>query len=175
MMSDLFDQKGFLGWVISLIILGILTISGITIFLNLPGSLPGDLIYSIKEVSEKLHLAVYDLDYVGKAEVYRELSDNRMDEVRKLIAKREKEDKVIKSLESLVLMQKRAIENIERARSHASNITPGLSKIENSLRKQQSILKELLFEVSSNVYVVIDKTLQSTGDNLESVNSIRGR
>lgn len=157
-----------IGW----IVLIILILSGIVVAFSLSNSLPGELIYPIKEISENIHLAVYELSYEGRAKIFTDLSNNRLDELKKLVDQRKRTDKISTTLERLVLMQNKAIENINQAHNRGTNITIQLSKLEASLKEQESVLQELQPEIPQQDEAVL-KAISSTQENLDKINTIR--
>lgn len=174
MMIGWSGQKGFLGLVIFFIVLAVLVVSGIVIAVNLPNSLPGELIYPLKGIYENIRLATNELSHENRAEVFIELSNNRLDEFKKLVDKKEYE-KISETLDNMVMMQKRALDSMERAQGHSTNIASVLLKLESSLQKQQSSLKELYYQLPPQIYDTIDKAIGAIQENLDRADIIRGR
>lgn len=169
------DQKGFIKLLIIWIVIITLILGGIIIFFNLPSSLPGELIYPLKEISENIQLAAYELSYEGRAKIFTKLSNNRLDEFKTLVTERKNTDKIIITLKRLVLMQNKAIENIEQAHNRGTNITVVLFKLETSLKEQENVLQRLQPDVLEQYYEELLKAISSTQENLEKINGIINR
>lgn len=172
MMVVKLNQKGSL--VIVFIILAAVIVSGIFVAINLPNSLPGDITYPIKGIYENLRLAANELSYEGRAEVFASLSNNRLEELEKLIARREY-SRIDQTLDRMILMQRKALDSIGQAQYRPTDLTAYFSKLEVSLNKQQSTLKKLYFEIPSEQYDTIDKAVESTQENLNRLEITKNR
>lgn len=159
------SQGGFLGFVMVFMIVAVLAISGIFIVINLPNSLPGDMTYPIKGIYENLQLAANELSFEGRAKVFIDLSNNRLGEFEKLVERREY-SRISETLEGMVLMQKKALDNIEQVQNRSSDISASLSKLTASFEKQQNTLRKLYFEIPPENYIVLDKAIEYTQYNL---------
>lgn len=170
-MISTINQKGFLGWIIVLVAI---VISAILIFVNLPSSIPGDWIYPIKGVFEDLRLFVNEFNYQDRAEIYTDLSNQRLDETQKLIDRKDY-GRIAQTLDNMVLMQKKALNNIGQAEFHNIDIATSLSEIALNFDNQQNTLRKLYFEVSPETYGVMDKAIESVQENLDRLETIKAR
>lgn len=164
-------QKGFIVWII---FIGVVVATSVVIYISAPNTLPGDLLYPIKEISENLRLAANELSFENRTTIFTQLSDRRLDEFKKLVSKREY-TKIAETLDRMILMQKKAIVNIEQQYTRGKNITALLSALEESLQKQQSTLKDLYVEILPQNYDNLNKAIESTEGNLNQVNMLKAR
>lgn len=174
MKFDKINQEGFLGFIIVFFFFITLISGGIFIVVKLPSSLPGDLIYPLKGIYENLKLATNELNDENRAQVFIDRSNNRLDEFEALVDKREYK-RITETLDQMVLMQKKALDNIERVQSRTTNVVGKVSYFESSLQKQLSILKKQYYEVPPEIYNIIDKAIGATQESLDRVYIIRGR
>lgn len=156
------------------IILTGLIVGGIFTYINLPSSIPGDLIYPLKKIYEKLQLAANELSYEKRAQVFTELSNNRLNEFEKLVKKKD-DSRVPEALDQIILMERKALDAIEREQSRGTNTTADLSKIEESFTKQLDTLKKLYFEVSPENYILMDRVTESIQENLNRLVMLKNR
>lgn len=167
------NQKGFLGWIIVVTVLIIIVITSIVIAVNLSGSIPGDLIYPVKEISENIRLGANELSFEGRASAHIDETNERAREIVTLIERKENEEKIVKALERLQLTQKKALENIGKARSKGTNMTIYIGKLEASFTRQQQVLQDLTYQVPSSLYDIVNKTMLETDNNLIKIGQIR--
>lgn len=166
------NQKGYIKWIVAVLVLfGALAY----IYTKSQESLPGDLIYPIKEVKEGLGLAMYELNYEGRAARHMEHSFERFDEAIKLIELKRDEKDIMLALENLSESQKMALNNLERARRYGTYIVPHLERFEEKLEEEQKILFDLLFQVQPSLYESVKKALQATETNLEAARYMKVR
>lgn len=166
------NQKGYIKWIISIVLLvGALAF----IYTKSQESLPGDLIYPVKEAKEGIGLAMNELNYEGRASRYMEQSFERFDEAMKLIELKRDEKDIKEALEKLSESQKRSLDNFERARGYGAYIVPQMEKFEEELTQQQEVLFELLFQVSPSLYDSIKSVLQKTEESIETVRYLKAR
>lgn len=166
-------QQGFIGWLILISVLIALATSAVVLFLNVPNSLPGDFIYPVKEIRENLRLGANELSFEGRANVYIDATNERTREIITLIERKENEEKITKALERLQLAQKKALENIEKARSKGTNMTIYIGKLEASLQRQQQSLQDLTYQVPPSLYDIVNKTILETDNNLIKIGQMR--
>lgn len=166
------SQKGLIGWVV-LGILALCLITGGFLVIFSHDSLPGDWVYPIKEITENLKLAVNELSFEGRADVYLDMSEERSSELNQLVKGRNKEKEIIETLDRLKEQQDRALNNLERARSKGVNVTNLLNKLEANLQKQQTIFPELSYQVVGSASEALQKALSNSGETLSKVENLK--
>lgn len=164
------NQKGFIWWIV---LLGVLVVAATVVYFNAPNSLPGDLIYPVKTIRENIRLGANELSFKGRADAYIDQTNERFREVVVLIEEKRSDDKITETLERLQIAQKKALENIEKARSKGTNMTIYIGELEESLKRQQPVLQDLRYQVPSSLYDVVNKVMLDTNNNLVEIEQIR--
>lgn len=112
-------------------------------------ALPGQMLYPLKEEIESVRLATTELSKVQRALIYIEFANERLDEVEKLVEKKENPDNIIPVLENLLMNEQLAVEVMKKE----------TAKIED---ERQVILK--FKELRERQEVIFDRILDSTPD-----------
>lgn len=166
------SQKGLIGWII-LTLLALTIISGGLLILNSYNSIPGDASYPIKEILENLKLSANELSFEGRANIYMEMVQERLDELAELIKRRGSEKEVLETLSKLQDQQLKALNNLERARSKNSNVTDLINKFEAILKKEQTVFSELSFQVVGEASEAFQKASTKTDETLARVEYLK--
>lgn len=166
------SQKGLIGWLI-LGSLALLIIFGGLLVLNSYSSLPGDPSYPIKQITEDLKLSANELSFAGRANVYLEMSEERLNELSELIKRRGGEKEIIETLSKLQDQQTKALNNLERALGKSSDVTELLNKFEAILQKEQEVFPELSYQVLGSAQEALQKASSYVSETLSRVEYLK--
>ncbi|MBI2020857.1 hypothetical protein HYS94_05620 [Candidatus Daviesbacteria bacterium] len=158
------NQKGFIRWIILVIML----IAGaVFIYFKAADSLPGEIIYPIKEIRENLSLTSFIADYYKGAVIYTDLTKERFEEVLKLIDKKSSDDKIKTALDKLILSQKKTLQYIETGKSKGYKLNSNLDEFEKILFEERESLSRLLYQVPESLYDSMRNTIQTISENID--------
>lgn len=169
------NQQGFIGWIFLIFLVGLL-LGSVFVVVNSFYSLPGDFTYPVKEIMENLRLSANELSFKGRASVYLDLSAERLNELQKMVAIRDKQSQIIPTLAKLQDQQKKAIINIEREVSNKGNdVIAQIARLEANVKRQQMIFPELRYQVVEPNSSAFEKALAESTDTLDKVKELKNR
>lgn len=167
------SQRGLIGWIVFIFLI-LLIVLGIFLISSSSNSLPGDLIYPVKQIKENLRLSVYEINFESRANIYVDLSEERFNELEKLIKMTGKDKEIVETSKRLLAQQRRALENIQRARSRAVNVAQTLDRLDDDLKTQQQFLTEFVFQVVGPTADALQQALNESNQISEQINIIKG-
>src|SRR3990172_646098 len=127
-------QKGLIGWILLIILAGL--IAGAVLVVGItPKSLPGDLIYPIKLILEDFRLSQNEFSFAGRADVYLDMTQARLSEIKELARQRNKDKEIVATVSKLLEVQAKGINSIERSRGE--KLRGVYDKLEYILQKEQ--------------------------------------
>lgn len=135
-------QKG--GILLVLVIL-ILIIGG-TFFIFKWGlnSLPGEVLYPIKEFTEELTISTTSLRNSDRANAYIKIASERLNEIERLEEKGEDPANLVKIIERFWETEQKAIAELRKAKEFAEPISEEIAILEELGKRQNIIFKRLL-------------------------------
>ena len=129
------------------------------------GSIPGDILYPVKETTENVRVATAFSDE-SKAKVHLAIADEKLNEIEKLEARGKSADKIIAATERLEKNQGKAIEKLEKAQSEGKDVTAIVARLQSNLERQQSVLARVLEKVPEQAKAAIQRAMENSQGGL---------
>ena len=149
--------------VIALVVLALLAVVGAggaaTVVSR--GSIPGDILYPVKETTENVRVATAFSDE-SKAKVHLAIADEKLNEIEKLEARGKSADKIIAATERLEKNQGKAIEKLEKAQSEGKDVSAIALRLQSNLERQQSVLARVLEKVPEQAKAAIQRAMENS-------------
>lgn len=153
--------------VIPLVVLALLAVVGVggaaTVVSR--GSIPGDILYPVKETTENVRVATAFSDE-SKAKVHLAIADEKLNEIEKLEARGKSADKIIAATERLEKNQGKAIEKLEKAQSEGKDVSAIALRLQSNLERQQSVLARVLEKVPEQAKAAIQRAMENSQGGL---------
>ena len=153
--------------VIALVVLALLAVVGAggaaTVVSR--GSIPGDILYPVKETTENVRVATAFSDE-SKAKVHLAIADEKLNEIEKLEARGKSADKIIAATERLEKNQGKAIEKLEKAQSEGKDVSAIALRLQSNLERQQSVLARVLEKVPEQAKAAIQRAMENSQGGL---------
>ena len=153
--------------VIALVVLALLAVVGAggaaTVVSR--GSIPGDILYPVKETTENVRVATAFSDE-SKAKVHLAIADEKLNEIEKLEARGKSADKIIAATERLEKNQGKAIEKLEKAQSEGKDVSAIALRLQSNLERQQSVLARVLEKVPEQAKAAIQRAIENSQGGL---------
>jgi len=125
------------------------------------GSIPGDILYPVKETTENVRLATAFSDH-SKAKVHLAIADEKLNEIEKLEARGKSADKIKAATERLEKNQGKAVEKLEKAQSEGKDVTAIVLRLQSNLERQQSVLARVLEKVPEQAKAAIQRAMENS-------------
>ena len=125
------------------------------------GSIPGDILYPVKETTENVRVATAFSDE-SKAKVHLAIADEKLNEIEKLEARGKSADKIIAATERLEKNQGKAIEKLEKAQSEGKDVSAIVARLQSNLERQQSVLARVLEKVPEQAKAAIQRAMENS-------------
>ena len=125
------------------------------------GSIPGDILYPVKETTENVRVATAFSDE-SKAKVHLAIADEKLNEIEKLEARGKSADKIIAATERLEKNQGKAIEKLEKAQSEGKDVSAIALRLQSNLERQQSVLARVLEKVPEQAKAAIQRAMENS-------------
>lgn len=168
------SQQGFVPLVI-LAIVGLVGIGGTTTAaVASQGSIPGDVLYPVKEVTENVRLTTA-LDNVSKAKTHLAIADEKLNELEKLQARGASADKIVKALEKMEANKQKADEETEKAQAEGKDVEELVAKLQANLERQQAVLIKVLDQVPEQAKEAIQRALENSQRGLNKAIEMQNR
>ena len=129
------------------------------------GSIPGDILYPVKETTENVRVATAFSDE-SKAKVHLAIADEKLNEIEKLEARGKSADKIIAATERLEKNQGKAIEKLEKAQSEGKDVSAIALRLQSNLERQQSVLARVLEKVPEQAKAAIQRAMENSQGGL---------
>lgn len=124
-------------------------------------SVPGDILYPVKETTENVRVATAFSDE-SKARVHLDIAEEKLNEIEKLGSKDKSADKILAASERVVKNQEKATEKIEKAQSEGKDIDTIVLKLQSNLERQQSVLARVLEKVPEEAKAAIQRAMENS-------------
>lgn len=167
-------EKGLIGWIILFTLTGGIVTIVVLSTVYAPKSLPGDLIYPIKEIKENLIAAQYEFDFIKKADVYLNSAQKRLVEIKKLIKRFNKEKELISTIQKLQDTQKKALNNMGQAKNRNKNLDAQIIKLNSIIKEEQEYFPQVISEVSEPVAKNLQKVIDQSELDSRILESLKG-
>ncbi len=125
------------------------------------GSIPGDILYPVKETTENVRVATAFSDE-SKAKVHLAIADEKLNEIEKLEARGKSADKIVAAAERLEKNQEKAIKKLEKAQSEGKDVTTIVLRLQSNLERQQSVLAGVLEKVPEQAREAIQRAMENS-------------
>lgn len=156
-------QKGFVP-LVAIVFIGIISTSGATIYVS-QKTIPGDTLYSVKEIVEKVRIATAE----NKAQLYIELANEKNRELEVLQEKKASEDKVAKVIKKLQQYNQKAAELLGQAHDKGQDISKEVENLRENTKKQKQTLEKVIEKAGDEVKQAVEQTIEKTERAVENV------
>lgn len=138
------------------------------------GSVPGDILYPVKETTENVRLATAFSDE-SKAKVHLAIAEEKLNEVEKLDSKGKSADKILAATERAQRNQEGATERIEKAQSEGKDVDAIILRLQSNLERQQSVLAGVLEKVPEQAKAAIQKAMENSQRGLMKAQEMQSK
>lgn len=166
------NQKGFIQWIIlvTLLIAGV-----IFIYFKSSDSLPGEIIYPVKEIKENLSLVGSSSSYQSGAVVYLDLTKERFEETLGLIEEKKSDDQIKTALDKLTSTQKETLQYLHKGKANGNKLDKQLEELDKMLTEQREVLSTLLYRVPYSLYDPLKSTIETVSENIQKTREIKAK
>lgn len=156
-------QKGFAP-IIVIIIIAIMGSGAVTVQAS-QKSVPGDPLYSIKEITENIKIATAG----NKAQAYLDLATEKNNELEVLQQRDTSEDKVIKLIEKIQNYNQKISDLLGQAQDKGKDVTKEVERLKTNSDKQKKTLEKVIKKASDKTKEAVQQVIENTQKTVENV------
>lgn len=157
-------QKGFIP-LVALAVIAALGVGGAGTVAAARGSVPGDVLYPVKEATEALQV-VTAFSPEGKAAVHLAIANKTEAELNKLQAKSASADKIQKAAQKIADNDKEAEDETNQAKAAGKDVSNLTSLLQGNLERHEAVLQRVMNQVPDQAKDAIEKAIQNSQKGL---------